>query len=84
MSHRDLARWATSLSVSSEEIRSIERQVLQKHQGVHIVRFDHWQNGSIAVSLADKPDRPYGLIVTFRKVGNQWVEDPESSGKWAY
>jgi hypothetical protein len=81
MSRGDLARWAISLSVSDEEIGSIVRQVRERH-GLHIVRFDRQQDGSIGVMLADKPNRPHGIVVVFRKVGTRWEEDPKSQGSW--
>jgi hypothetical protein len=81
MSRSDIARWATSLSMSDEEIGSIVRQVRERH-GLHIVRFDRQQDGAIAVMLADKPNRPHGIVVVFRKVGTRWEEDPRSQGSW--
>jgi hypothetical protein len=81
ISRRDLARWAISLSVSDEEIGSIARQVYERH-GMYIVRFDRQQDGSIAVMLADKPNRPHGIVVVFRRVGIRWEEDPKAQGNW--
>ena len=81
MSRRDLSQWAVGLGVSEEEMAGIASQV-RVHYHLHIIRFDRLKDGAIAVMLADKPDRPHGIVVVFRKVGDHWEEDPESQGEW--
>jgi hypothetical protein len=81
MSHADMARWATSLSVSPEGISSIVQQV-RAHHRLSVVGFRRQPDGSIMVMLADRPDRPHGIFVVFREVGTEWVEDTKSQGDW--
>ena len=78
---RDWAAEAVKLELSQEEIISIAQQARDRFKWV-VLRFERFEKDAIAVYMADKPDRPHGIIVVFRKVDGVWREDPKSQGQW--
>ena len=79
--HRDWKAEAATLRVSEEEIVAIARSAHERHKLV-VIRFDRIEKDAIAVFLADKPNRPHGILVIFRRVDGRWQEDPKSEGPW--
>lgn len=63
------------------EIAAITQQVHKRHKLI-IIRFNKATNDMIEIYLADKPDRPHGIIVVFRKVDGKWQEDAKSQSEW--
>lgn len=72
---------ALSFDVSKEEVAGVARQASTKHK-LAVVWVKRTDDDGIEVGLADKPDRPSGITVVFRKVDGQWQEDPKSQGQW--
>jgi hypothetical protein len=47
-----------------------------------VTRVTSLEDRSFQVWLADAKGRPHGIVVVFRNVNGQWVEDAKSQGKW--
>lgn len=74
-------RWALGAGISEAEGASILQQV-RANTRLRVVGFNRRPDGSIAVLLADKPERPHGVVVVFKKIGERWEEDPRAKDEW--
>lgn len=77
-------RWtaeATTIGVTKDDIAEVTRIAAERYRLV-VVRVQKADGGGIAVYLADKPNRPHGIVVVFRKVDGRWQEDPKSKDEW--
>ena len=77
-------RWAAeaaTIGVAEHDVAEIVRIAAERYQLV-VIRVQKADNGGIAVYLADRPDRPHGIVVVFRKVDGHWQEDPRSKDDW--
>jgi hypothetical protein len=77
-------RWADeaeTIGVAESDIAEVVHIATERYQLV-VIRVQKADGGGIAVYLADKPDRPHGIVVVFRKVDGRWQEDPKSKDEW--
>jgi len=77
-------RWtaeAESIGVAEHEIAEVIRIASERYQlvAIQVAKAD---GRGIAVYLADKPNRPHGIVVVFRKIDGNWQEEPKSKDEW--
>jgi len=72
---------AASLGIAQEEVAAIAHQASEHHKLV-VLWFEKRADGAIAVYMADKPERPHGIVVVVRKVDVSWQEDTKSLDNW--
>jgi hypothetical protein len=71
------------LGIAEAEVVAMTREASSRYKMV-VVRVARWVDGtnSISIYLSDRPDRPHGIIVVFRKVDGRWQEDAKSKSPW--
>lgn len=77
-------RWsdeAEKIGVTEHEIAEVVRIATARYKLV-VIWVQKADCGGIAVYLADKPNRPHGIVVVFRKVDGHWQEDSKSKDEW--
>ncbi len=81
ISEKTWAAEAKTIGVAENDIAEVVRIATERYQLV-VIRVQKADGGGIAVYLADKPNRPHGIVVVFRKVDGLWQEDPKSKDEW--
>lgn len=77
-------RWAAeaaTIGVAERDVAEVVRIAAERYR-LLVIWVRKADNGGIAVYLADKPDRPHGIVVVFRRVDGRWQEDPNGKDDW--